>query len=306
MDYLSNGGNLETTTIQQRLRDQARNSLIKWSREAGLENLVTADQNPSAADSARNASTDGGRLDQSATALLYRNISAQGPALLEALALGAAGLYFTQAVGERNLEQIARQWIRRLRPNKNVTKAIGQYSQVLSIFMVQASGRRPKLVAAKILTDSIDIIAELPLKLHVPYGTDWDELDLSQAFDQIRRTLKEQFYDNQMLLLLDPLLKSYLHDLQDIGQVQTVLRHTDFNTVLRSLPNEELEILRHWLNRPSLTSLQHSPGCRQVMAQLALLQGHWINHMGESMANVAGVLELSIALGNLQPEHAMI
>ena len=48
-----------------------------------------------------------------------------------------------------------------------------------------------------------------------------------------------------MLLLLDPLLKSHLHDLQDIGQVQTVLRHTDFNTVLRSLPNEELEILRN-------------------------------------------------------------
>jgi hypothetical protein len=42
------------------------------------------------------------------------------------------------------------------------------------------------------------------------------------------------------------------------------------------------------------------------MAQLAALQGHWVDHMGESMANVAGVLELSIALGNLQPEHAMI
>ena len=296
------GGTTEITLLEQRLRNQARIALIEWSREAGLANLVTVDQKTNATDFA----SGGGNRDQSASALLYRTISAEGPALLEALALGAAGLYLTQAIGERNLEQMARQWIRRLRPTPKTSKSIGHFSQVLSIFVIQASGRRPKLVAAKLLSDSIDIIAELPLVLPANHGTGWDELDLSHAFAQMRKTLKEQFNDNQLLLLLDPLLQSHLYDVKDIGQAQSILRHTDFDTVLRGLPNDELELLRHWLNRPSQTSLQHSPGCRQVMAKLAGLQGHWVNHMGESMANVAGVLELSIALGNLQPELAMI
>ena len=309
INYLSNGGNLETTTIEQRLRDQARNSLIQWSREAGLENLAapdSAEQQSSSTNPAGAPNRGGGDGDLSASAILRRSISSQAPDLLEALALGAAGLYLTQAVGQRNLEQIARQWISRLRPSKVVNKAIGNHRQVVSVFVVQASGRRPKLVAAKILSDVIEILAELPLELNVPKGTTWDQMDLGKAFDQMRNILNKQDGDNQRLLLLDPVLRSHLNHLKDIGQEQAILRHNDLNTALYALQSEELELLRRWLNRPSKTLLQHSPGCRQVMVKLAALQGHWVNHMSESMANVAGVLELSIALSNLQPEHALI
>jgi hypothetical protein len=42
------------------------------------------------------------------------------------------------------------------------------------------------------------------------------------------------------------------------------------------------------------------------MQQLAQVQRHWAGAMPEAMANVAGVLELSIALGNLQPQLAVL
>jgi len=48
------------------------------------------------------------------------------------------------------------------------------------------------------------------------------------------------------------------------------------------------------------------PGCRAVMEQLKALQQHWAQAMPEPMANVAGVLELSLALGNLQPDYALV
>ena len=41
-------------------------------------------------------------------------------------------------------------------------------------------------------------------------------------------------------------------------------------------------------------------------APVEALQQHWAQAMPEPMANVAGVLELSIALGNLQPDYSLV
>jgi len=87
---------------------QSRNALIDWARDAGLVDLAGA----LAADGAP-PSKDG---EPQAPARHPRSFAGLGPELLEALALGAAGLYLTQTMGQRSLEQMARQWLKRLRP----------------------------------------------------------------------------------------------------------------------------------------------------------------------------------------------
>lgn len=237
-----------------------------------------------------------------------------GPELLKALTLGAAGLYLTQALGlsqalgHGGLQRAARQWLRRLRPAHTgwLAAAASRHSQVLSVFVVQSGGQRPRLVAAQILDDAIEILAEQPLVLQAPAGTVWDQLDLQRAFDRLRQALAEQDRDDQPLLLIDPLLQGHLDALQGFGRERALLRHPDLEAALRALNGEEQELLRQWLNRPSHTSLLESPGCLQVMQQLSTLQQHWGHHMPQDMANVAGVLELSIALGNHQPQYALL
>jgi len=85
-----------------------------------------------------------------------------------------------------------------------------------------------------------------------------------------------------------------------------LLRHPALATSLRALSADEQALLRQWLSRPSHTDVLQLPGCKAVMEQLKTLQQHWAQVMPESMANVAGVLELSIALGNLQPDYSLV
>jgi hypothetical protein len=280
---------------------------MNWANESGLSRrgLDGAGFN---SDASSKAEPEYRSNDELLPARLQRDLSALGPDLLSALSLGAAGLYLTQAIGQRSLEQLARDWLRKLRPMPAAWMGVpaGKHERVISVFVVQGGGQRPRLVAAQILADAIEILAEQPLTVHAPAGTPWEQLNLNKALEQLRMALHEQERDDQPLLLLDPALRAHRHDLKALGREQALLRHSDLDLALRALSPDEQELLRRWLNQPSQTPINDAPGCQVVMQRLAELQQHWARTMPQAMANVTGVLELSVALGNLQPEFAVL
>jgi hypothetical protein len=290
-----------------RQAEDARQALIDWAHDTGLGHLVLSAGAQSAHNTAAQPQQAGPFKDLVPSAF-QRDLSALGPDLLSALSLGAAGLYMTQTVGQRSLEQLARDWLRKLRPMPAgwIAASAGKHERVISVFVVQGGGQRPKLVAAQILADAIEILAEQPLQMRAPAGTPWDLLDLDHALDQLCQALHQQERDDQPLLLLDPALRSHRNALKTLGRHQALLRHLDLDAALRALQPDEQELLRRWLNQPSQTAVTEAPGCQAVMQQLAQLQGHWRKTMPQAMANVTGVLELSIALGNLEPTFAVV
>ena len=300
----------DTTALDQRSMQQARDALFKWAKDNGLMPIggERTTVNLNAAGPAVPASS--GR--EPAWSIKTQHISALGPDLLEVLALGAAGLYLTQTVGQNNLEQLARQWWRKLRPMPAAPgwlAAVGRHSTVLSVFVVAGGGLGPKLVAAQILNEAIEILAEQPLDLRVPTGTPWERLDLLPALTALRRALEEQEEREQRgftLLLLDPKLESYRQSLEELAQHQAPLNYPDLSDVLAQLNGDDQALLRRWLNQPSSTVLLDSDGCRRVMELVGNHQSHWSKYMAQAMSNVTGVLELSIALGNLQPDYSLL
>jgi hypothetical protein len=227
--------------------------------------------------------------------------------LLEVLVLGAAGLYLTKTLGQRRLEDVARQWLTRLIPIASIgLAAAAVHQRVVSVFVVQGGVQRPRLVAAEILHDAVELLAEQPLELLAPAGTSWDQLDLAKALEHLHQAVNSKGNAPYPLLLLDPLLQEHRRSVQNLGQNLALLRHPGLQPILKALNPAEQELLQCWLHRPSHTAVQAAPGCAAVMRELANLQSLWAEQMPRAIANVAGVLELSLALANLQQREVLI
>ena len=314
-DGSGSGGSAATASPLAQQVQQAREVMLRWAREAGLMEFGSAVARVSHADAPGNGQQQV-RRERSLPLLSQKDdLSALGPNLLEALALGAAGLYFTQVVGRQSLDQVAHRWWQRLVPTKRGKQVpSGMHNEVLAVFVLATGGQPGKLVAARVLADAIEILAEQPLRLSDELAAGrptasaelWDQLDLSIAMERLAHALQEQEQPHFELLLLDPSLQREREHLQDLADSHTLLRHPHLHPGLLDLASGDQALLRQWLNQPSRTDLHGSEGCRQVMAQLADLQSHWAEYMSQNMANVAGVLELSIALSNLQPLYAVI
>jgi hypothetical protein len=304
----ADGGSGGLSPLDLQRIQQARDALIAWARQNGLvdQSLGRSTSATQGVDAAAGVDDQASKTRAPSLVAAPGSLSDLGPNLLQALVLGAAGLYLTQELGQRSLEQLARQWVGRWLPRPKVLAAAGWHRTVISVFVVQGSRLQSRLVAAQVLEDAVEILAEQPLRLEVPAGTPWDQLDLEQALTRLVEALEEQSRDHQALLLLDPLLQEHLPVVQHLATDQALLRHPGLDGVLKALSEEEQEHIRRWLNHPSQTTWLDSEGCARLKDQLQGLQRHWSDTMPESMANVTAVLELSIALGNHQPDHALI
>jgi VCBS repeat-containing protein len=301
----SGRGGSGRTPWSDRMAQQARDSLMRWAQERNLT-LVQGAPDKAQDFEAQPAAGSGRSADDRGNPDLMLN--SLGPSLLDALALGAAGLFCTQAPSGRGWKQLQRWWLDLpLLTSFRWLAAPGLRQSVVAVFVIEGNGQRAKLVAAAVQHDGIDILVEQPLLLNAPLGNDWRQLlDLTPAVDQLLQLLDEHDHDHFELLLLDPQLLEYRKQLANLAVDTALLRHPLFEEALHQLNAADADILRAWLNRPSQTDLLSSEGCRTVSAHLANLQNHWAEYMANDRANVAGVLELSIALSNLQPLYAVI
>ena len=306
-DRNESGRGSEFTPLDWRRAQQARDALIAWAKENGLVDLrispasVTDTQDASGSETVKAAERDstmpanGGRP----------TLAELAPNLLDALALGAAGLYITHSPARRALHQRLRSWWKDVKPTR-IAAAGARHQRVVSVFVMPGGAQPPKLVAAQINDDCIDLLVEQPLTLQAPAGSHWPELNLQAAIKSVLQAIDNLENDDYTLVLFDPELRQELNHIKPLAEDQKALRHLDLHDTLKSLSTADQQLLRQWLNRPSQTDVTTSVACSAVMDQLAQLQQHWAQFMPEPMANVAGVLELSIALANLSPSLALI
>ena len=300
----SGRGGSGRTPWGDRMAQHSRDAVMHWALKGNLSPVngrATDQQNPVGNPAAVPDRADG---PIPTNALLLNNL---GPNLLDVLALGGAGLFCTQPASGRGWKQWQRWWWGLpLLTGFSWLAAAGLRQSIATVFAIEGSGQRAKLVAAAVQHDGIDILAEQPILLDAPPQSDWRELDLTAAINQLLDRVKEDDQRHFDLLLLDPQLIQHRKQLGELADEQALLRHPSFQESLLRLNAADSELLRTWLNRPSQTDLLSSEGCKAVSAQLANLQSHWSEYMGQEQANVAGVLELSIALSNRQPLYAVI
>jgi len=295
------------TPLDWHRAQQARDALIAWAKENGLVDLrINPDSEsntlqPSASEAAKPG--EGTRAKQPNA--MPSALAELAPNLLDALALGAAGLYITHTPTRQALQGKLRSWWKRLQP-KSIAAIAGKHQRVVSVFLMPGGSQPPKLVAAQINADCIDLLVEQPLSMQAPAGSPWSGLDFEPAIKAIVTAIEEVERDNYTLLLFDPTLRQDLKHIKPLANDQQALLHMQFNHSLQALSEADQQLLRQWLNSPSQTNVMANEACSAVMKELAQLQEHWSQFMPEAMANVAGVLELSIALGNLSPSYALL
>ena len=105
---------------------------------------------------------------------------------------------------------------------------------------------------------------------------------------------------NADLLLLGPKLRGQAALLQSVAKQTQLLNTQDLSSTLSTCSATELEALQNWLNRPSSTPPESSPVYSQMMQRIA---GYAMGLPAEQ-ANMAGLIELSVALGWSQNQRA--
>ena len=227
------------------------------------------------------------------------------PYLLEALALGAASLYIAHNPSRKALKQRVRSWWKSL-IGTPVALAGEKHQRVLSLFVIPDGTDSAKLMLAKINADCIDLLVEQPLQLPSESTDNWSDLTLEPAIQSVLSALRDLEHDPYTLALIDPALQEESRLIQPLAQCQQDLLHPRLMNSLSQLNQADQQLLRQWLNNPSGTDVTVSSGCLAVMHELARSQQHWAQFMPERMANVAGVLELSIAITSLSPNNSVI
>ncbi|MDI9406954.1 MAG: hypothetical protein QM522_09645, partial [Chitinophagaceae bacterium] len=307
------------TSLDLDRAQQARDALIAWAKEAGLQDGgltdlrshgqppldLVSDESSSKAKQTRDLNAPPAKGIDPALVKL-------APQLLEALALGAAGLYITHTPARKALQQRIQGWWNGLSllPIAGalipISGATVKHQRVVSVFLMPGGSLPFKLVAAQINDDCIDILVEQPLILQAPAGSNWAELDLKPALEAMHKAIEDLERDHFTLLLLDPSLQTNSQHIKKLTDEHRIMRNSQLQQALTQLSESDQQLLRQWLNKPSKTILLGNESCTAVMNELARSQEHWAQFMPEALANVAGVLELTIALANLSPSYAMI
>ena len=105
---------------------------------------------------------------------------------------------------------------------------------------------------------------------------------------------------NADLLLLGPKLRGQAALLQSLAKQTQLLNTQDLSSTLSTCSATELEALQNWLNKPSSTPPESSPVYRQMMERIS----GYATGLPVEQANMAGLIELSVALGWSQTRRA--
>jgi len=240
-------------------------------------------------------------IDQLATASnevksgssLLKNLSEgsiMGNNLLDALALGAGVLYALYApkaveTGKKGLRGL----INRVR-NKGGAGAALPEQNLLSIFVMKLPNGTERLMATRVSMGGIEIIGQQDLPDEVSIDSVGVQTQIDFAVKQLIAKIGNPGAD---ILLLGPKLKGQSALVRPLARETQLLNTQGISTTLSNCSATELEALQNWLNKPSSTPPESSPVYSQMMQRIA----SYATGLPAEQANMAGLIELSVALG---------
>ncbi|MFZ9319389.1 MAG: hypothetical protein ACO23X_11380, partial [Vulcanococcus sp.] len=216
--------------------------------------------------------------------------SVMGTNLLDALALGAGVLYVLYApkaveTGKKGLRGLVNKVMKR----GGATAAVAEQN-LLSIFVMKMPNGGERLMATRVGMGGMEVLAQQDLPADVRVDAAGSQTQIDFAMKQLLGKLGTP---NADLLLLGPKLKGQAALLQKLAKQTQLLNTQDLSSTLSSCSATELEALQNWLNKPSSTPPESSPVYSQMLERITAYSGG----MPAEQANMAGLIELSVAMG---------
>jgi hypothetical protein len=173
---------------------------------------------------------------------------------------------------------------------------------VISIFLIRSNDGLDRLVAAEVQDDAIEILAEEKLLFSLDTAAQRHQASFDTQLKKLCLKLENIGLTTHELLLLDPEIKSELAIVEHLGRDIKIMEPDRLRSVVQELSSTELNQLQAWLAKPSSNPLDGHP----IQANLQRRQSELGRQLSPEKANVASLIELSLAIGLHQPALSLV
>jgi hypothetical protein len=173
---------------------------------------------------------------------------------------------------------------------------------VIAIFLMRSTASLDRLVAVELHDDAIEILAEEKLLFSLDTAAQRHQASFGNQLRKLCLKLENIGLPTQELLLLDPELKSELAIVEHLSQETQIMEPNRLGDVVQQLSTTELVQLQAWLTKPSSNPLGGHP----IKSNLQKRQNELGLQLSSEKANVASLIELSLAMGLHQPAMSLV
>jgi hypothetical protein len=150
--------------------------------------------------------------------------------------------------------------------------------------------------------DAIEILAEEKLLFSLVTAAQRHQASFENQLRKLCLKLENIGLPIQELLLLDPELKSELAIVEHLGRETKIMEPNRLGDVVQQLSTTEMAQLQAWLTKPSSNPLDDHP----IKSNLQKRQNELGLQLSSEKANVASLIELSLAMGIRQPAMSLV
>jgi hypothetical protein len=219
--------------------------------------------------------------------------------LLNALLFGGASIYIINKTSPGRFKQ----WAEALWSNQTKqASAMSRSNRVIAIFLIRSNEGLDRLVAAEVQDDAIEILAEEKLLFSLDTAAQRHQASFDTQLKKLCLKLENIGLTTHELLLLDPEIKSELAIVEHLGRDIKIMEPDRLRSVVQELSSTELNQLQAWLAKPSSNPLDGHP----IQANLQRRQSELGRQLSPEKANVASLIELSLAIGLHQPALSLV
>jgi hypothetical protein len=173
---------------------------------------------------------------------------------------------------------------------------------VIAIFLMRSTASLDRLVAVELHDDAIEILAEEKLLFSLDSAAQRHQASFENQLRRLCLKLENIGLPIQELLLLDPELKSAATIVEHLSQETKIMESNCLGDVVQQLSTTELDQLQAWLTKPSSNPLDDHP----IKSNLQKRQNELGLRLSSEKANVASLIELSLAMGIRQPAMSLV
>ena len=291
----TSGGGGEGKNLVKGLKQSSQDELRAWAKRLGLlqglDRLGVMDEN-------------GNAENRKPSPLDFINQKLgidpeRSSDLLNALVFGGASIYIINKTNPG----LFKQWADALWSTKtNQTRNINRANKVIAIFLMRSTASLDRLVAVELHDDAIEILAEEKLLFSLDSAAQRHQASFENQLRRLCLKLENIGLPIQELLLLDPELKSAVTIVEHLSQETKIMEPNCLGDVVQQLSTTEMDQLQAWLTKPSSNPLDGHP----IKSNLQKRQNELGLQLSSEKANVASLIELSLAMGMRQPAMSLV
>ena len=221
---------------------------------------------------------------------LLKNLSegsVMGTNLLDALTLGGGILYALYA--PQLVKPVKRSFGSLFMRLTGKSPGTPVERNIATVFAMKLPNGTQRLIAARVTTQAIDILAQQDLPADVNILKSGSQTQIDFSFKQLLEKLSGSAFDT---ILVGPRLRNQASLTKDLTSDVQILDTSSLESKVKSCSDDQLKQLQQWLDKPSSTPLDSNP----VKDYLSDRQSDYAKSFISEQATMASMVELSVAL----------